>query len=129
VVEIFAELPAAHQDVHIVMRGRDEPHIGEAVLHIAEPAEAFLLEHLQQLRLDLDVDVADLVEKQRAAMGKIEESLLRLHGSGERSALVSEQLRFEGDEALFEIRSSWPVNFINSAGCSLWPRLSSAPKG
>ena len=54
-----------------------------------------LLEHLQQLRLHLQIHVADLVEKQRASVRDLEEALLRRDRAGERAALVAEQLRLE----------------------------------
>ena len=44
-----------------------------AVAHVAEAAEALLLEHLQQLRLDREVHVADLVEEHRAAVRDLEQ--------------------------------------------------------
>ena len=77
------------------MRGRDEPHIGETVLDIAEAAEAFVLENFEEFRLDLQIDVADLVEKQRSSVREIEEPLLRRDRAGERAALVAEQLRLQ----------------------------------
>ena len=71
-VEILAEASGCARGVHVVMRGRDEAHVGEAVFDVAQAAEAFVLEHLEQLRLHLQVDVADLVEKQRPAVGEVE---------------------------------------------------------
>ena len=45
-------------------------------LGAAEPLELALLQHAQQLHLRRQVDVADLVEEQRAALGQLEAALL-----------------------------------------------------
>ncbi len=54
-----------------------------------------LLQHAQQLHLQRQRHVADLVEEQRAAVGRLEEALVRLHGAGERAARVAEELGLE----------------------------------
>ena len=43
----------------------------------------------------LEVDVADLVEEERAALGHLEAALLAGVGAGERALLVAEQLRLD----------------------------------
>ena len=53
------------------------------------------LKHAQKLHLDRGRQLADLVEKQRAAARLGEAALAPRHRAGERAALVSEQLRFE----------------------------------
>ena len=58
------------------MRGGHELHVHLAVAHVAQAAEALLLEDLQQLGLDLRVEVADLVEEHDAAVGHLEQALL-----------------------------------------------------
>ena len=62
---------------------------------VAEATKSLLLEHLEDLRLHARVEIADLVEEQRAARGLFELAGLALHGAGERPPLVSEQLGFE----------------------------------
>jgi hypothetical protein len=52
-----------------VRRG-DEPHVHLAIAHVSEPTVAFLLEDLEELRLDRQLQVADLVEEERASMGR-----------------------------------------------------------
>ena len=64
-------------------------------LGAAEPLELALLQHAQQLDLRRQVDVADLVEEQRAALGQLEAALLARLGAGERALLVAEQLRLD----------------------------------
>ena len=61
----------------------------------AEPLELALLQHAQQLHLGGELDVADLVEKQRAAFGELEAPLLARVGAGERPLLVAEELRLD----------------------------------
>src|SRR5690606_27742515 len=51
-----------------------------------------LLQRTQQLDLDLQRNLADLVEEQRAAIGLLEATSPRSHRAGERALLVAEQL-------------------------------------
>ena len=51
--------------------------------------------HAQQLGLHLQADVADLVEEQRAAVGRLEAADLVADGAGERALDVAEQLAFQ----------------------------------
>jgi len=62
---------------------------------LPRPFELALLQHPQELHLRADVDVADLVEKERSAFGELEAAFLPLIGSGKRALLVAEQLRFD----------------------------------
>ena len=50
--------------------------------------------HAKQLRLAAEAQIADFVEKQRAAGGQLELALPRFVGVGERPFLVAEQLAF-----------------------------------
>ena len=61
----------------------------------AEPLEAALLEHAQQLGLRDQRHVADLVEEQRAVVGQLEASRLAIVRAGERAFLVAEDFRLE----------------------------------
>jgi hypothetical protein len=51
-----------------------------------------LLQHAQELGLQLGLERGDLVQEQRAAVGQLEASQLALEGAGERALLVAEQL-------------------------------------
>jgi hypothetical protein len=57
--------------------------------------EALLLQHPQQLGLHGRLDLADLVEHQRAAVGQLEPPLAELVSAGERALLVAEKLALE----------------------------------
>ena len=61
----------------------------------AEPAEAALLQHAQQLDLRRRRHLADLVEEQRAAVGQLEAALPAIGGAGEGALLVAEDLALE----------------------------------
>src|SRR5262249_37922929 len=57
--------------------------------------ELVLLQHAQQLRLQLEGKLRNLVEEERASIGQLELSEYALDGSGEGAALVSEKLALE----------------------------------
>src|SRR4029077_17220991 len=66
-----------------------------AVSDVSYPAESFLFEHLQQLWLNLQIDIPNLVEKNRAAMGHFKKALLASGGAGKRAFLVPEEFGFQ----------------------------------
>ena len=73
VVEIAAGTSlAATISFEVAIGRRDEPHVDADRPRAAEPLELLLLQDAQQLRLQLERDVADLVEEQRAAVGELE---------------------------------------------------------
>src|SRR5262249_24514686 len=74
VVEVAAEGLAPDVLREVLGRGRDEPDARAPVAALSEPPEPPLLEDLQELGLNREVDVADLVEKERAAVGGLEEA-------------------------------------------------------
>ena len=112
----------------------------------AERLDGPLLQHAQQLGLGRQRDLGDLVEQQRAAVGRLEAAVAALDRAGERAALVAEQLGLEQrlgergavdrDERLARARelrscsvratSSLPVPLspVISTGASLWAMVS-----
>jgi hypothetical protein len=54
-----------------------------------------VLQHAQQLGLKLHWHLADLVEEDRSAIGRAEQSVPRPRGTGESAALVAEHLRLQ----------------------------------
>ena len=70
-------------------RGQN-PHVHRNRLRAADPLERHFLKHAQQLGLDLQVDVADFVEEQRAAVGLLEPSDPIAVGPRERAFDVAE---------------------------------------
>ena len=92
VVQILAERAGRDRLLEVLVGRRDQPHVRLDRLGAAEPLELPLLQHAQQLDLRRQVDVADLVEKQRAAFGQLEPALLARLRAGERALLVAEEL-------------------------------------
>jgi hypothetical protein len=95
VVEVLPEASFSYQQVEWPVGGGDEAEIDLDRLVAAEPFDAVLLERAQQLGLGEQGEVADLVEKQRAAVGQLQPSELALLGAGEGPFFVAEQLGLE----------------------------------
>ena len=74
VVEVFAELAAHHELLQVAVRGRDHAHVDRDGVGGADGADLVLLQHAQQLHLQAHRHVADLVEQQRAAVGRLEQA-------------------------------------------------------
>ena len=95
VEQILPERAATDRRLEILVGGRDHPDVDFQWLGAAKPLEFPLLEDPQQLHLGAEVDVADLVEQQRSAVGQLEAALLALLGAGERALFVAEELRLD----------------------------------
>ena len=76
------------------MGRRDDPHV-----HVRVPApptrRTLRSEHPQQLGLEVERQVADLVEEDRPAVGQLERPDFRGDGAGERALLMTEQLALD----------------------------------
>jgi len=112
----------------ILVRRRDHPHIHGDRLLAAEPLDHARLEHAQQLRLGLGPEVADLVEKQRAAVRELEPPHAPLGGACERAALswpnISDSTRSFGIAALFTHTNGFaarPALTMDGGGDELLP--------
>ena len=84
------------------MGGRDDPHVDLHRLRRADRPHLLLLQHAQQLDLQRQRHVADLVEENGAAAGRLEQPLVVGGRASERTLDVAEQLRLEqllGDRA------------------------------
>ena len=96
VKKVLPEFSLAYELFEILVRRGDEPHIHANLLVAAHPLERTLLaEHAQQFHLRVRVDLADLVEEQRAAVRLLEAPDSPLDRARERPALVAEQLALE----------------------------------
>src|SRR6188474_930203 len=80
---------------NITVRRRDQADIYLEFLVSADPGEGTVLQKAQQLGLQRSAHVADLVEKNRSAIGFFNTSGLLLHGAGERALFVAKQLAFQ----------------------------------
>src|SRR6185503_12672038 len=92
VVEIFSELSIGDALLEIGIGRGEHPHIDRLRARLADRHDLALLQESQQLRLDVERQVADLVEEQGAACRRSNESLLIADGAGETAAAVAEQL-------------------------------------
>src|SRR6185369_11592088 len=95
IVEILAEAPFADGLFEVAIGRRDDAHVHALRGHPADRLEHAVLEHAQQLHLQLRAHVADLVEEDRAAVGQTEPAHARADRAREGAALVTEHLALE----------------------------------
>src|SRR2546430_7634583 len=96
------------------VRRRDDADVDLDGPRAADALDLSLLEHAQELRLELGLDGADLVEEERAPLRELKLPELARVGARERPPLVAEQLRLDerlddgrgvdGDEGLVAAR-------------------------
>ncbi len=82
VIQILAKTAVADHRRQIGIGGADHAHLGVAFTVGAQPLVTAGFQHAQQLHLPRQRQVADLVEKQRAAIGRFELAFARLVGAG-----------------------------------------------
>ena len=99
--EILAEAAPLDLDGEVAVGRGDHLHVDRNRLGRADRGHFPSLEHLEQLRLDLERHLTDLIEKQHTAVGGAEAAERRADGPGERALLVAEELAFGdgGDQA------------------------------
>ena len=95
VVQILPESFLGHHGPQIAIRRCDHAHVHFARRQRADAQHLLCLQDPQQLGLGAEGHIADLIEKQRATVGVLEQSCLILHGAGEGSTRVSKQLTLE----------------------------------
>src|SRR5215470_9556822 len=106
VVEVRAELPILDQLLERTVRRGDDPDVAPDRLCASHPLERVLLEDAKELRLELQRQIADLVEEQRTPVRELEAADPSCDGTGERPALVAEELALEetgGDRGAVEL--------------------------
>ena len=72
VVEILAERPVLHGLLEVDVGGRNQAERGLDRPLAADALDLAFLDRAQQLGLQVEPEVADLVEEQRAAVGELE---------------------------------------------------------
>ena len=92
VVEILAELAGRHLLFERSVGSGDDPHIDLNFLLAAQREKLAVIEHRQQLDLERQRHIADLGEKQGAALGEAEHARLVLDCAGEGPLDVAKQL-------------------------------------
>ena len=71
-VEVLAEAALPDLLLEIAVRGAEHADVHLDLRPPSEPAEPPLLEHAEELRLQLERQLADLVEEERAVVGELE---------------------------------------------------------
>ena len=93
--QILPKSPLRHFLLEVAIRGRDQTDIDRQRLRSADAFKLTLLQHAQQLHLNCRTQIADLVEKQCAAIRQLETTLVRLRRRSKRALLVTKQLRLD----------------------------------
>src|SRR5205823_9748110 len=73
----------------------DDPHVDLDRNGCADGQDLLFLDRAQQLDLQVERQVADLVEEDRSSTRPLEEPFLCRYGPGERSLAMSEELAFQ----------------------------------
>src|SRR5690606_8281616 len=105
VEEVSAEPALSDLLLEVLVRGRDDADVDGARVILAEPPDLALLEGAQELDLERGRHLAELVEEECAAGGRLEEAGLVTLGAGEGASTVAEELGLEqrlGDRAAVE---------------------------
>jgi len=92
VIEILAELAFGDALFEIGVGRGDDANVDSLRLGLADRHDLVLLEEAQEFRLDVQRQIADLVEKQRAAGRRADQPGLIRDRAGETAAPVAEQL-------------------------------------
>src|SRR5215472_5151986 len=95
VKEILTKLLLPNHGSEIAMRRRNQPHVYLDRLRASEALELLLLDCPQQFRLEFQADIANLIQKERAAIGQFESAFSLNQSSSERPLLMAEQFAFE----------------------------------
>ena len=95
VVEVLAETGGLDLLEQVAVAGGDHAGVDADGLRVAHALELVLLEHAEQLHLQLGRGGVDLVEKDGAGMGGLEASGAVVDGPGEGAADVAEELAFQ----------------------------------
>src|SRR6202021_1692856 len=111
VKQILAELIVADHHRQISMGRRDKANIDMNGLVAAQPLEFLFLQRAQQLRLQLQTNVADFIQEQSAVIGKLQTSALLHQSASECTLFVSEQFAFD--------KPGWNGGAIEPYECSL----------
>ena len=141
--EVAAEGAVLHRALEVDVSCRDQAERRLDRLVAADPLDFAFLNGAQQLGLQVEPQVADLVEKQRAAAGQLELADPLLYRAGEGSAFVAKERaldqvarnggQIDGDErpirGLHRRRASptearWIIRASSSLPVPLSPRMS-----
>ena len=129
IVQVLAEAAGEHVGLEIAVGRRDDAHVDTCACDRRRRARTpDSCKTRNSLGLQIERDVADLVEEQRAAVGELEAARAILEGAGDGAADVAEELALEqlpGDrgavdldhrpDAAAELARSWMAVRANSS--------------
>ena len=93
--EVRAEGALGHHRAEVPVRGGDDPDVDLHRSSPSDPRDPPLLEEPKQFRLNVQRQLANLVEEEAPAVGVLQLSATRAHGPRERAAFVAEDLALE----------------------------------
>ena len=94
IIQVFAKTAGGNFLLQIAIARGQHAHVNIYGIAGADALERFFLQHAQQFRLQRQIDLADFVEQNRAAIGQFKAAGPRAVGPGERAAFVAEQFAF-----------------------------------
>ena len=95
VEQVLAKVTVDHRGTQRTMRRRHDPDVDREWLATTDRDHGALLQHPKELRLQVETELGDLVEKERAAFGQAEVTRHVTHRSSERPFDVPEELALE----------------------------------
>src|SRR5439155_20239229 len=95
VAQVFTEASLCDLATQSLVGRGDHPHVHRDRARGADRDERLLLHDAQELTLQLERDLRDLVEEERALVGEREETRSVAHRPGEGAVHVAEELRLE----------------------------------
>src|SRR5208283_5059747 len=95
IVEVFTKGTLGDLAVEVPVGSGDDAHVDRNLAGATYRTDTALLQHAKQFDLHGHRHFTDLVEKNRALIGNLEESTPILVGSGERTLDIAEQFAFE----------------------------------
>src|SRR5213593_4399437 len=81
--QVTPKFAALHALLEVAIRRRDDPDVHLDRARATDALELLLLEHAQQLRLQIQSHLADLVEQERAAIRALKRAFDALDRTGE----------------------------------------------
>ena len=95
VVEILAEAARADLVLEDAVRRGDDADVDLLGLAVADAVDDALLQRAEELHLEVQRELADLVEEERALVGDLELARARRDGARERALHVAEELALD----------------------------------
>jgi hypothetical protein len=95
VEQVLAEAPGPDLVLEVAVGRRDDPDVDLDRLARPDPPDLALLEGAQQLGLEIERQLAELVEEQGPAVSQLEQALPGHDRAGEAALLVAEQLALD----------------------------------